>query len=68
MSKKKNPYGLIQPSDKRYFKQTSDAPYDRHKYRLTLKSGKSLILEDYEMLRSLWFQYNSYADRVDVLD
>ena len=68
MSKKKNPYALIQPNDERYFKQTSNEPYDRHKYRLTLKSGKAIVVEDYDILRSLWFQYNKYAHIVEVLD
>lgn len=61
-------YKCYKPSDSRYFTQTSDEPYDRHHYKLTLKSGKSIVIDDYEVLRSMWFQYNAYADKVEVLD
>jgi hypothetical protein len=47
---------LIKPTDSRYFKQTSDEPYDRHTYELVLPSGKTLVFQDYEHLRSIWFE------------
>ena len=30
------------------FTSTSEAPYDRHKYKCTLKDGREIILDDYE--------------------
>ena len=32
------------------FKQTSDKPYDRHEYKLVLKNGKSITVDDYELV------------------
>ena len=60
-------YDLIPPGDPRYFTETCPKSYDRHHYKLILKSGKSLVVQDYEILRALWFQYNKYADKVEVL-
>ena len=59
---------LIHPSDPQYFTETSTKPYDRHTYKLHLKSGKAIVVEDYELLRVIWFQYNAYAESVEVLD
>jgi len=60
---------LIQPSDPRYFTQTSDGSYDRHFYRIVLTNGKSITVDDYEQMRSFWFQYDSkYLSHVEVLD
>ena len=47
---------LIKPSDSRYFKQTSDEPYDRHTYELILPTGRTLVFQDYEHLRAVWFE------------
>ena len=60
---------LIQPNDPRYFTQTSDGSYDRHFYRIVLTNGKSIMVDDYEQMRSFWFQYDSkYLSHVDVID
>ena len=61
-------YDLIPPSDPRYFTETCPKSYDRHNYKLHLKSGKSIVVTDYEVLRAMWFQYNAYAESVEVLD
>ena len=47
---------LIKPSDSRYFKQTSDESYDRHTYELILPTGRTLVFQDYEHLRAVWFE------------
>lgn len=47
---------LIKPTDSRYFKQTSDEPYDRHTYELILPTGRTLVFQDYEHLRAVWFE------------
>jgi len=61
---------LIQPSDPLYFKQTSDEPYDRHQYRLDFEEGKSIIFDDYEQMRSFWFEKirNWHECTVTILD
>jgi len=61
---------LIQPSDPLYFKQTSDEPYDRHQYRLDFEEGKSIIFDDYEQMRSFWFEQirNWHGCTVTILD
>ena len=37
-----------------WFEQTSNEPYDRHQYLLYFQ-GKSIIFDDYDMMRSYWF-------------
>lgn len=61
---------LIKPTDPQYFTQTSDEPYDRHTYELVLPSGKTLVFQDYEHLRSIWFEAarNWSGCVVNVLD
>jgi len=52
------------------FLQTSDDPYDRHNYRLNVPGSNPLIVEDYEVLRAIWFEKvrNYTGCTVDVLD
>ena len=54
----------------REFTSTSPEDYDRHHYKLVLKSGKAIVLEDYESARNLWFQMcqSGQCDFVEVLD
>lgn len=60
---------LIQPNDPRYFTQTSDGSYDRHLYRIVLATGESLTVDDYEQMRSFWFNYDSkLLSHVEVID
>ena len=54
--------------DLKPFKLTSDKPYDRHSYKVTLKNGKSVVFEDYEMMRYHWYQWRDNVDHVDVID
>ena len=53
-----------------YFTQTSDGLYDRHVYKLNIPKRKSVILEDYETLRRVWFESirNCTGCTVEVLD
>ena len=53
------------------FSQTSYEPYNRHNYRLRLKSGKILNFDHYEDVQAYWFTYNQvpdYLDLIEVLD
>ena len=53
----------------KFFEQTSDLPYDRHCYRLVLTDGRAHVFDDYEHVRSAWFQMASmFTSHVDVLD
>jgi len=56
-------------NDPTYFTNTSDGPYDRHTYRVRLTNNKSIVLDDYELVRNLWFQYEKqFLETVEVLD
>ena len=66
--------GKLDPEERvleelKVFKQTSDAPYDRHVYQVKM-NGESFIVEDYEDLRALWFKQlrNFSGVTVEVLD
>ena len=50
------------------FTATSEEDYDRHTYKLVLKNGKAIVLEDYEQARAFWHQYRKQLDHVEVLD
>ena len=50
------------------FTSTSEEDYDRHKYKLVLKNGKAIIIEDYEMARAYFHQFGSQMDHVEVID
>ena len=43
--------------DVEWFTCTSDKPYDRHIYRLKFTNGKSVVYDDYELMRNHWFQW-----------
>ena len=52
------------------FRQTSDAPYDRHHYVLYYKDGKQTVFDDWLNVQAKWFeqcQLNT-LDRVEVID
>lgn len=61
---------LIEPTDPQYFEQSSIKPYDRHKYKLTFPDGRSMILESYEQVQTLWFQNlrNWHGVKLEVID
>jgi len=54
----------------KFFKQTSDEPYDRHQYKLELEDGKSVIMDSYEEIKGIWYQYidEMKGATVSVLD
>jgi hypothetical protein len=47
---------LISRNDPRYFEQSSYEPYDRHTYRIQYDGGQSITFDNYEVMRSYWFQ------------
>ena len=52
------------------FESTSNKPYDRHEYHLVLKDGRTFVYDDYELLRSAWFQNSAMKQlsHVNVID
>lgn len=50
-----------------YFKQTSDAPYDRHKYKLHMENGRVEVYEWYDELLARWMS-TPYCSHVEVMD
>jgi len=53
------------------FRQTSDAPYDRHTYSLVLKTGETVNFDDWDAVQVFWFTHNQirdYLDYINVLD
>lgn len=63
-------YDLISENDPQWFSQSSDKPYDRHQYVVTIPSGKKITFDDYEIMRAYWFQqYSNFKTCiVDVID
>ena len=61
---------LIERTDSQYFEVTSDKPYNRHQYKITFDGSRSIVLNDYEELRRVWFEYvRTRKDvKVEVID
>ena len=61
---------LIEPNDPQYFELSSEDPYDRHNYKVMFPDGRSVIFEDYEQMRVVWFQHmrNWEGCIVEVID
>ena len=45
---------LIEKNDSRYFSQTSDEPYDRHRYKIVC-STKTFIVESWQDVQEWWW-------------
>lgn len=52
------------------FTQTSDLPYERHKYKLYLKDGNPIMFDNWEDAKIYWFEKSSFGnlDCFEVLD
>jgi len=60
---------LIDPSDLRYFRQTSNEPYLRHDYKLVMSNGDTVVFDNYEDVQRKWFEYSgNFLSHVEVLD
>ena len=59
---------LIEKTDSRYFSQTSEAPYDRHNYKIVCKD-KSFVVESWDEVQEYWWN-NMYIQTptIEVLD
>ena len=53
----------------KFFKQTSDKPYDRHRYKLVGVNQNELIFDDWEQVQLYWLQAPSqFLSHIEVLD
>lgn len=59
---------LIQPGDPQYFEVTSDGSYDRHDYKITSKTGDSIVVDNWETAQLTWFQKGAFLSHIEVLD
>ena len=53
-----------------WFTCTSSEPYDRHQYKIEFDDGRSIIMDSYEELRNVWFEYvrTRKGAKVSVID
>lgn len=49
------------------FTCTSTAPYDRHTYKVVLKTGKNKTFDCWEDAQGYWFQNSHIPDFLDVI-
>ena len=56
---------LIEKNDPRYFSQTSDAPYDRHRYKIVC-STKIFVVESWQDVQEWWWN-NSNSLNFDAV-
>ena len=59
---------LIKPEDPQYFTLSSDEPYDRHHYKVTSKSGDIITVDNWEDLRTIWWNKKAFLSHVEVID
>ena len=61
---------LIKKNDSRYFSQTSNESYDRHRYKVVFKNGADpVIVDEWEQANLIWFQTPSlFKSHIEVLD
>ena len=50
------------------FTLTSEAPYDRHWYRINLRASDPIVVDSWDVARSIWFQGGSRCTTIEVLD
>ena len=49
------------------FTQTSDAPYDKHRYAIVDQDGNRVIVDDYMEMHQIWMRSDELS-HVEVLD
>jgi len=60
---------LIKKNDSRWFAQTSDEPYDRHRYKVVFTGADPVIVDEWEQANLIWFQTPSlFKSHIEVLD
>ncbi len=59
---------LIEPSDPRYFTETSGESYDRHTYKIVSKTGETINVDNWLQAREIWWNRKAFLSHVEVLD
>ena len=60
---------LISKNDPQWFAQTSDIPYDRHRYRINYTTGDSVEFDTWDQMNAHWFQsLPNVLKNVEVID
>ncbi len=60
---------LIEKDDPRYFSQTCNKPYDRHRYKIVCET-KSIMVESWEEVQEYWWNNRNLLipPVIEVLD
>ena len=60
---------LIEKNDPRYFSQTSNAPYDRHDYKIVC-GNKFAVVDSWDLVQEYWWNNrNGFTPSIiEVLD
>ena len=59
---------LIKPEDPQYFTLSSDELYDRHHYQVISKDGETIAVDNWEDVRTIWWNKKSFLSHVEVID
>ena len=59
---------LIEPSDPRYFTETSGELYDRHTYKIVGKTGETINVDNWLQVREIWWNRKAFLSHIEVLD
>ena len=51
-----------------FFTETSNAPYDRHHYKIICKDNSTKVLESWQEVQELWWNKRILIDRIEVND
>ena len=51
-----------------FFTETSNAPYDRHHYKIICKDNSTEVLESWQEVQELWWNKRILIDRIEVID
>ena len=67
--KQKTMTALIEPTDPRYFRQTSNKPYDRHIYKVVFRN-KVYKFDSWDAAVGCWFEKKDLGQfkTIEVLD
>ena len=59
---------LIKPDDPQYFTLSSEELYDRHHYKVISKLGETITVDNWEDLRTIWWNKKNFLSHVEVID
>ena len=59
---------LIKPEDPQYFSLSSDELYNRHHYKVIIKTGETITLDNWEDVRNICWNRKQFLSHVEVID